>query len=70
MKRHLRPSIEKVLIIVTMFLFALGVSINDFESSFMPIYLLIWTVVYANIHIIRKYGNGLACKEDEHGVSM
>ena len=65
MKRKLRPSIEWTLTIITMFLFIFTGSIDDFEMSFMPIYLSLWAIVFLNIYILKKYGRGVALEKDE-----
>ena len=65
MKRKLRPSIEWTLTIITMFLFIFTGSIDDYEISFMPIYLSLWAIVFLNIYILKKYGRGVALEKDE-----
>lgn len=64
MKRKLKPVYEKALIWITVFLFVIGVSIDNFELSFTPAYLGIWVAVCLNIYVIHKFGNGLAFEED------
>lgn len=64
-RRHLRTGLEKALTIITMILFIFVGSIDDYEISFMPIYLGLWVVVYLNIYILWKYGKGVWIEKDE-----
>lgn len=64
-KRYLKPSIEKVITVITFTLFIFTGSIDDFEISFLPIYLGLWAIVYLNILILHKYGKGVWLEKDE-----
>jgi len=64
-RRYLRTWIEKVLTVITMFLFIFTGSIDDYEFSFMPIYLSLWLITFFNIYILWKYGKGVCFEEKE-----
>lgn len=55
--RHLRKSIQNILLYITITLFILWASINDYDISFIGVYVLGWIVIALNIYILYKYGN-------------
>ena len=50
----MRKKIEKILTAITFVLFAIVGSINDYDISFMPIYLGIWAIVGINTYLLMK----------------
>lgn len=68
-KRHLRTWIEKTLTVITMFLFIFTGSIDDYDMSFMPIYIGLWLITFTNIYILWKYGKGVWLEKESEEES-
>ena len=58
MKRHLRPSIEKAMTVITIVLVFFIAMVNDMSIKFIPVYILIVGIIVFNVKIISKYGKG------------
>lgn len=57
MKRKLRPSIEKVLMIIELLLIAFVAMINDFEMSFLPVMVALTVIIVGNGYVLIKWGH-------------
>lgn len=57
MKRKLRPSIEKALMIIELLLIAFVAMINDFEMSFLPVMVALTVILAVNGYVLIKWGH-------------
>lgn len=66
-KRYLRPSIEKLLTVITMLMGMLTCMVNDFEISLRTFgFALIWFGIIAlNCYILKKFGRGLLFEKED-----
>ena len=58
MKRHLRPCVQKALLVIAFALLPIFM-INDFNLKFMPLYLIGMAIEFTSIYLLAKYGKGL-----------
>ena len=58
-KRKLRPSIERILTIVTTLIFVMFGMLNDYDLKATPIIMLLMFLALMNIHLLSKYGTGI-----------
>lgn len=54
--RHLRPSIESALILISFFEFMFLAMIDNFEIEFLSQYITIAGTLALNIYVLVKYG--------------
>ena len=54
--RHLRPSIESALILISFFEFMFLAMIDNFEIEFLSRYITITGTLALNIYVLVKYG--------------
>lgn len=57
MKRKLRPSIEKVLMIIELLLIVFVSMINDFEMNFLPVMLALMAIIAVNGYVLIRWGH-------------
>lgn len=66
--KHFKKGVEDILIYVTLILFIVCASINDFEDKHFPIVISMWLVVAINIYVLHKYGNKRLFEEGEENA--
>lgn len=60
----LKKNVEQVLFVLTAFIGAICVTVDDFDIDVAPYYLMMWGVFALGCYVLHKYGRGIFFEND------